>query len=185
MIYTYFRFVNLVYLSGVDTETLWVIVRYLKTNVFFWGNWHLSKCYQNHQYILYSSDDQEIYLRNLKGSLERFKNKKINNDDMGRLYNIPKDFLDAAGEMFIFWNLCPKFLYDWTQFYVDLMQNASPDIIVLTLNRIIVTAKMRGDKKIFDITKNILVKLLHTELFSSLFQNQDYDTGKFWWLILN
>ena len=107
---------------------------------------------------------------------------------MGRLYNIPKDFLDAAGEMFIFWNLCPKFLYDWTQFYVDLMQNASPDIIVLTLNRIIVfivTAKMRGDENIFDITKNILVKLLHTELFSSLFQNQDYDTGKFWWLILN
>ena len=80
MIYTYFRFVNLVYLSGIDTETLWVIVRYLKTNVFFWGNWHLSKCYQNHQYILYSSDDQEIYLRNLKGSLERFKNKKINNE---------------------------------------------------------------------------------------------------------
>ena len=104
---------------------------------------------------------------------------------MNNLYNIPKDFVDAAGEMFIYWNLCPKFLYDWTQFYADLIQNASPDIILLTLNRIIVTAKMRGDKNIFDITKNILMKFLHSEPFSSLFQNQAYDTGKFLRFILN
>ena len=172
-------------MSGIDTGTLWEIVKYVKIEVFFYGNWHLVKCYQNHQYILYSSENQEVFLTKFKRILEHFQNKKIDKDDMNNLYNIPKDFLDAAGEMFIYWNLCPKFLYDWTQFYADLIQNASPDIILLTLNRIIVTAKMRGDKNIFDITKNILMKFLHSEPFSSLFQNQAYDTGKFLRFILN
>ena len=172
-------------MSGLDTGTLWAIVNYYKIDIFFWGNWHLSKCYQNHPYILYSSEVQEVYLTTLKGLLEKFRNKKINDSDMDSLYNIPKDFLSIAGKFFIYWNLCPKFLYDWTQFYADLMQNASPDIIVLTLNRIIVTAKMRGDKKIFDITKNILIRLLHTELSSSMYQNQSYDKGKFCCLISN
>ena len=66
--------------------------------------------------------------------------------------------------MFIYWNLCPKFMYDWTEFYIDLMQNASLDIIVQTLNRIMVTAKIKGERSIFDIAKNIFLKIGTTKV---------------------
>ena len=61
--------------------------------------------------------------------------------------------------MFIYLNLCPKFMFDWTQLYVDLFQNASPDVIVQTLNRIMVTGKQKGDKTVVDFARKIFAKI--------------------------
>ena len=72
-----------------------------------------------------------------------------------RFDNMTKEDLKNAAEMFIYYNLCPKFMYEWTTFYIDLMQNASPDVIVLTLNRIMVTGRKKGDKMIENIAKKI------------------------------
>ena len=73
--------------------------------------------------------------------------------------NITYEFLTKAAEMFIYSYQCPKFMYDWTRFYIDLMQNASPDIIVLTLNRAFITGRANGHKTILKIAKKLLQKI--------------------------
>ena len=50
-------------------------------------------------------------------------------------------------------------MFDWTQIYVDLLQNASPDVIVQTLNRIMVTGKQKGDKTVVDFARKIFAKI--------------------------
>ena len=66
--------------------------------------------------------------------------------------------VQKAGEMFIFLTLCPKFMFDWIQLYFYLLQNASPEIMVQTLNRIKVSGKLKGDiaSKIFTRIDNEL-----------------------------
>ena len=50
-------------------------------------------------------------------------------------------------------------MFDWTQLYVDLLRNASPDVIVQTLNRIMVTGKQKGDKTVVDFARKIFAKI--------------------------
>ena len=50
-------------------------------------------------------------------------------------------------------------MYEWKKFYIDLIQNASPDIIVLTLNRIIKAGEQTGDKTIVEIARKIFRKI--------------------------
>ena len=61
--------------------------------------------------------------------------------------------------MFIYLNLCPKFMWRWINLYVDLLQNSPPDIIVQTLNRILYEAKKNNDKSVFNITKSLFIKI--------------------------
>ena len=46
-------------------------------------------------------------------------------------------------------------MFDWTQLYVDLFKSASPDIIVQTLNRIMVTGKVKEDEAVTSIARKI------------------------------
>ena len=55
--------------------------------------------------------------------------------------------------------LCPKFMLDWKTFYIDLIQHASPVIIMQTLNRILITGRHRKDKTSVDISKRIVKKI--------------------------
>ena len=87
------------------------------------------------------------------------------------LYNFRDEQFESAAKMFIYLNLCPKFMFDWIKLYVDLLQNASPDIIVLTLNRILIIAKTRGDEVIRNLTKNMFLKV--TNILSLKFQSID------------
>ena len=73
--------------------------------------------------------------------------------------NFTNEYLETAAKMFIYWNLCPKFMLDWAQLFKDLLQNASPDIIVLTLNRIMVTGRKNGENFLVNLAKNILIKI--------------------------
>ena len=66
--------------------------------------------------------------------------------------------------MFIYLNLCPKFMFDWTKLYIKLFQDASPDLIVQTLNRIILNARNKGDKTVDDIARKIFMKVSQTFL---------------------
>ena len=81
------------------------------------------------------------------------------NDNYEVNQNITNEFLTKAAKMFIYSYQCPKFMYDWTRFYIDLMQNASPDIIVLTLNRAFITGRANGHKTILKIAKKLLQKI--------------------------
>ena len=69
---------------------------------------------------------------------------------------------EEAGKMFIYLNMCPKFLFDWTKVYIDLLKNSSPDLIVQTLNRIMVTATSKKDVNIKKITAINFEKITNT-----------------------
>ena len=62
-------------------------------------------------------------------------------------------------------------MFDWTKLYTKLFQDASPDLIVQTLNRIILNARNKGDKTIEDIARKIFMKLAET--FSLKFSTID------------
>ena len=62
-------------------------------------------------------------------------------------------------------------MIDWTKLYVDLLQNGSPDIIVQTLNRIIMHGKMRKDITITNIANDIFTKI--TQVLSLQYQTID------------
>ena len=61
--------------------------------------------------------------------------------------NITKETLKDAAEMFLYLNLCTKStMFQWIEFYSNLLKNASPDMIIIALNRILVAAKLSGAK---------------------------------------
>ena len=57
--------------------------------------------------------------------------------------------------MFIYLNQCPSYLYGWQLFYSNLLNEPSPDIIILTLSRILKSAKNNED-----IVKTLAKKIL-------------------------
>ena len=76
--------------------------------------------------------------------------------------NITSYQYEAAGEMFIYLMLCPKFMLDWKTFYIDLIHHASPDVILQTLNRILIIGrrmKSRKDEINVEISKKIIKKI--------------------------
>ena len=90
---------------------------------------------------------------------------KVKRDDLEKIYDYyDEDKYKAAGEMFIYLTLCPKFMFEWKQLYVDLLQNGPPDIIVQTLNRIIAIGIRKKDKVVTRIAKDIFHKITKTLL---------------------
>ena len=72
----------------------------------------------------------------------------VNPDDLEKIYDYyDKDEYEAPGEMFIYLTQCLKFMFEWKQLYVDLLQNGPPDIIVQTLNRIIAISELVKEDK--------------------------------------
>ena len=57
--------------------------------------------------------------------------------------DIDPSTLKSAAEMFIYLNFCPKLLVisPWRKFYRDLFVKHSPDMFILTLNRILITSR--------------------------------------------
>ena len=95
----------------------------------------------------------------LKDELERKTNTYYFDEDLNKSYNFTNNCLNTASNMFLYYNMCPKFIYEWSRFFVDLMNNSPPDVIVQTLNRIMVTAKMKNDKNVRNIVKNLFWKI--------------------------
>ena len=91
--------------------------------------------------------------------MELIKNHFNVNETLHSDHTISNETIEAAGEMFIYLYLCPKFNWRWTNFYVDLLQNSPLDIIIQTLNRIMYTGKIKGDKYIFNVTKKVFLKV--------------------------
>ena len=148
------------YLSNFNEKLLWELIVATKVGLLLDRDWSTLDCFVNSDNVLFSHLTQQAFFQfYLTRTLKPFIDNDIFKTNIDSFLNISHEQLKTFGEMFIYWNLCPKFMYDWTEFYIDLMQNASPDIIVQTLNRIMVTAKIKGDKSIFDIAKNIFLKI--------------------------
>ena len=80
-------------------------------------------------------------------------------DSMQELNNVTNETFQTAAEMFFYLNLCPKSRFEWIQLFSDLLEKSSPDIILQTLNRILVTARRKRDKVLVEIVKKILLKV--------------------------
>ena len=114
---------------------------------------HILDCFAFANAVLLEQDKQEEFLALMQSNISHIEN------DMNISYNIPKGDLEIFGHMFIYSFLCPKFKIDWTQFYTDLLQNASPDNVVLNLNRLMVNGRIKGDKTNVNLSKRIVEKI--------------------------
>ena len=157
---TTLRFVNVILLSELSTDILWEIIRkyrieYLIENI--------SKLHQELSCFNYNDGYRVLDPYGMKyvGEIEeklKLMGSTHTNFDLDSVYDdFDKEKYRIAGEMFIYLTQCPKFMFEWTQLYVDLLQNASPDVMVQTLNRILITGRMKGDNIVTDIAKNIFM----------------------------
>ena len=157
---TTLRFVNVILLSELSTDILWEIIRkyrikYLIENI--------SKLHQELSCFNYNDGYRVLdpygmkYVREIEEKLKLLGSTHTNFDLDSVYDDFDEEKYRIAGEMFIYLTQCPKFMFEWTQLYVDLLQNASPDVIVQTLNRIMITGRMKGDNIVTDIAKNIFM----------------------------
>ena len=157
---TTLRFVNVILLSELSTDILWEIIRkyrikYLIENI--------SKLHQELSCFNYNDGYRVLdpygmkYVREIEEKLKLLGSTHTYFDLDSVYDDFDEEKYRIAGEMFIYLTQCPKFMFEWTQLYVDLLQNASPDVIVQTLNRIMITGRMKGDNIAADIAKNIFM----------------------------
>ena len=146
----------MILLSGLENEKLWNMIkterlRYLIKNIDKIGTSTSVSCIaRNYLDRVLKSSDNIMFLDEL-----------VKSDDYDKIQNFSSEQFKTAAEMFIYLNLCPKFMLDWLKLYVDLLQNGSPDVIIQTLNRIMITARGKKDITIRDITKKIFEKALN------------------------
>ena len=76
--------------------------------------------------------------------------------------DIDPSTLKSAAEMFIYLNFCPKLLVisPWRKFYRDLFVKHSPDMFILTLNRIMITS--RNKEGMSNVPEHLLRKIRET-----------------------
>ena len=145
--------------SGIEFEELWTYLRMNRLNNFLaWNNIMPSfYCFMYADYVMGSSHNMNLDLMDLEYQLN--KHFEVEVEDTENILNLTNEYLEAAGEMFIYFSVCPKFMYEWGHFYIDLIESSSPDIIVQTLNRILVAAKEKEDKSVIHIVKRIFLKI--------------------------
>ena len=160
MTITTLRFVNVILLSELSTDILWEIIRkYRMTYIIE----NISKLHQELSCFNYNDGYRVLdpygmkYVREIEEKLKLLGSTHTNFDLDSVYDDFDEEKYRIAGEMFIYLTQCPKFMFEWTQLYVDLLQNASPDVIVQTLNRIMITGRMKGDNIATDIAKNIFM----------------------------
>ena len=140
--YLIVRFANLINQSGMKNEMLWQIIKLYKENYIMDHTAELSskRCFIGTTSVLEFREDINIILLEIEKKLGIKASKEIQK-------NITKETLKDAAEMFLYLNLCTKStMFQWIQFYSNLLKNASPDMIVIALNRILVAAKLSGEE---------------------------------------
>ena len=142
-------------MSGVKFSEIWQYIKKIKYEFIVDNAFVLSTtpCFRNDSSILFSDDFIESKLELIKSHFNINETLKSDSD-------ISNETIEAAGEMFIYLNLCPKYMWRWTNFYVDMLLNSPPDVLVQTLNRIMYTGKIKEDKSIFNLTKKVFLKVL-------------------------
>ena len=95
-----------------------------------------------------------------------------------RFAKISLEDMNAAAEMFIYLNTCPRSFKPWIEFYKYLFQTQSPNKIILSLNRIMKEALNQKDVFLKKLAHNLfkrmtpLLSLKYEEIQSILPTNQ-------------
>ena len=126
----------------MKNEMLWQIIKQHKEHYIMDHTAELSSkaCFIEKASILQLTEDMNLNLNEIESILGIKASNEIQK-------NIPKETLKNAAEMFLYLNMCTKStMFQWIQFYSNLLKNASPDMIVIALNRILVAAKLSGEE---------------------------------------
>ena len=173
-----FRFANWLYYCYAISDwslDIWTSVIFIRNGYLlkYMNSWSASVCFLNSSMVILPLEHQEAIMKDLEEQYQYLHYQHFNyydyNFNLEKTFNLSNEFVRAAGEMFIYSFLCPKFMFDWTKFYVELLENSPPDIIVQTLTRIIIMGKKNDDKAIENVARKILMKI--SEKISLQFQS--------------
>ena len=164
----------MVSLSELSSEILWNITRNQKLNYIIENIHTLSSR------VCFSLNNEGTVLdQNIESSVDAIEKELILagsqhiNHDINKFLTFETELYERAAKMFTYLNLCPKFMFDWTQLYTNLLQNSPLDMIIQTANRIMVTAYSKNDRTVWHIGGKIGHKLYET------FQLKFYTIDKF------
>ena len=162
-------------LSELNYEILWNITRTQKLNYIIENVHTLTSG------VCFSLNDEDFVLeqQNIESKMDSIEKELILagsqhiNHDINKILAFEAESYERAAKMFIYLNFCPKFMFDWTQLYINLFQNSPLDLIIQTANRIMVTAYSKNDRIVALIGGKIGHKLYET------FQLKFYTIDKF------
>ena len=140
----------MIHLGSSSMDNVWNILKETKLNVY-------DKCVNG------------LYSENILMSQLETVHKKLNMNATEDIFdNITDTTLKSAAEMFLFLNSCPDDFRYWFLLYSDLFENKSPEVIVLTLNRILKGERNTENRRLKDIAKHLLTRV--TTLLSLKFE---------------
>ena len=152
----WFRLANIFHESNYGTDDIWRAVREAKSE-FPVSN----ECGQ--MWTLGNSDIETI---------GRLVEQKLNVTSTSTAFeSISEEHLKDAADMFLYLYTCPNPLKHWFIFYKDLLQNQSPDEIVLKLNRILKGGNSPESKYLKTIASGLFQRI--TTLFSLKYNQLD------------
>ena len=158
---------NLLHQSGLEKKKLWNMIRKYRIRFLIENlkTFYTETCFKNPKNVLLNN---AYYLAgNFKAIKKALKIEVVSNI----WESLPEESFKTGAEMFLYLNMCPKFMHDWTQLYLDLIQNASPQMIVQSLNTVMKMGNLRGDKHIVNIAEKIFQKISY--IFSLEFETVD------------
>jgi len=149
----------------MDHETIWEIIKthkskYITENINKMPNKDcMAENIASAQYVLSPDDEIEYHISTIEDIIrDTLLNIMVKYPD-NIAPNINKEDLRKAGQMFIYLSFCPRLMYGWTQMYINLFKKASPNIIVQTLNRILITGKLKKDNNVVNLAESMLMKV--------------------------
>ena len=139
-----FRLANIFQLTNFSNEKIWRSVKKVKLETSLdticdRTGWYYDKLFQ------VAAVEEQLQI---ESSEERFA--KISLED-----------LNAAAEMFIYLNTCPRSFKPWIEFYKYLFQTQSPNKIILSLNRIMKEALNQKDVFLEKLAHNLFKRMTY------------------------
>ena len=130
-------------LSNLSRHSIWNVLKKTKSISY-------EQC-DNHHYL---NKDEKII-----SQVEDFEKQMKLTTSEEIFPNISESSLKVAGEMFLYLNSCPYHLQYWFKFYADLFKNKSPEVFLITLNRILKTSTAKNED-------NKRLKMIANKLFT-------------------
>ena len=156
------RFSNLIHVHRSvkrwSEEQIWNLLKHVRSEILYHKGCHSSGLY-------YSHDTESL--------LDKVERKLGLKSDENRKDTMTVEDLNIAAKMFLYLNVCQDLQRSWFLFYTDLLQNQSPDQMILTLSRVFkggTASRTTISRKLFDRISSVLS--LKYESVSSLLKGK-------------
>ena len=140
----------MIHLSQSSTETIWNIVKESKSSQV---NFDTGAC------------DEHGLDKKIVSHVKAVENLLNINESTEIFRDITDESLKVAGEMFLYLNSCPYESYPfefefWFKFYDDLFKNKSPEVIVLTISRMLKGKGNHSNKRLKTTANQLFTRLI-------------------------